>query len=52
MLQNLLNSDSYLLTNEERHLLQIWDLKDRRLDKKDLEKLIEMYDRVYVYGVE
>jgi len=52
MLNKLLDSESHLLTHAEKQLLNIWDLKDRPLDKRDLEKLVDMYDRVFVYGVE
>lgn len=52
MLNELLDSGTHLITMHERKQLEIWDLRDRPLEKHDLRELIELYDRVYSYGIE
>lgn len=52
MLNELLDSDSHVLSIHERKLLEIWDLRDRPLDQRDMRVLVEMYDKVFVYGCE
>lgn len=52
MLNELLDSESHLITKHERQWLDVCDLKDRPMDRIDMEKLIEIYDRVFLYGAE